>query len=99
MHHDESWVVQRSVLRERGMTLAGPAPQTLIDPVSPDDLRQAMLAVLYGWAAQILDDPAQIKNRGGQTYTVLSLCRILYTLHMAQSFPSRSRRAGHNILG
>ena len=80
MQHDESWIVQRYVLRERGITLAGPAPQTLIDPVSANDLRQAMLVILKGWASQILDDPAQIKHRGGQSYTVLSLCRILYTL-------------------
>ena len=80
MQHDESWIVQRYVLRERGIALAGPAPRTLIDPVSPNDLRQAMLAILKGWASQILDDPAQIKHRGGQSYTVLSLCRVLYTL-------------------
>jgi len=80
MQHDESWIVQRYVLRERGITLAGPAPQTLIDPVSPNDLRQAMLTILNGWALQILKDPAQIKHHGGQSYTVLSICRILYTL-------------------
>jgi hypothetical protein len=28
----------------------------------------------------ILDSPAQMKRRGNQSYTVLSLCRILYTL-------------------
>jgi len=80
MQHDSSWVIQRYTLRERGITLAGPAPQTLIDPVLPHDLRQAMLAILKGWALQILEDPAQIKHRGGQSYTVLSICRILYTL-------------------
>lgn len=39
-----------------------------------------MLSILSGWAAQILDEPAQMKHRGYQSYTVLSLCRILYTL-------------------
>ena len=80
MQHDESWIVQRYALRERGITLVGPAPQTLIDPISPNDLRQAMLAILNGWASQIPDDPAQMKYRGYQSYIVLSLCRILYTL-------------------
>lgn len=80
MQHDESWIVQRYVLRERGITLAGPAPQTLIDPVSPNDLRQTMLVILNGWTSQILEDPAKIKKRGGQSYTVLTICRILYTL-------------------
>jgi hypothetical protein len=67
-------------LRERGITLVGPTPQTLIDPVLPNDLRQAMLGILHRWAAPILDAPAQMKRRGYQSYTVLSLCRILYTL-------------------
>jgi hypothetical protein len=80
MQHDESWIVQRYVLHKRGITLAGPAPQTLIDPVLSSDLRQAMLVILNGWASQILEEPAKIKQRGGQSYTVLSICRILYTL-------------------
>jgi hypothetical protein len=80
IHHGEAWDVHRHVLRERGITLAGPAPRDLIDPVSPTRLRQAMLTLLPGWATQILREPAQIKYRGGQSYTVLSLCRVLYTL-------------------
>ena len=83
VRHDDTWVIHRCVLRERGVTLAGPVPQTLIDPVAPDDLRRAMLTILGGWAAQILDNPAQIAHRGYQSYTVLSLCRILYTLENA----------------
>ncbi len=81
VEHDEAWAVHRCVLRERGITLAGPAPQTLIDPVAPADLRQAMLKTLHGWAASILDNPAQMKTCGYQSYIVLTLCRILYTLH------------------
>jgi len=80
MRHDSDWVVQRYTLRERGITLAGPAPETLIDPVSPSDLRRAMLAIMW-WPTEILDDPAQIKKRGYQSYIVLTMCRMLYTLH------------------
>jgi hypothetical protein len=78
--HDRAWAVHRYVLRERAITLSGPAPQTLIDPVSPEELRQAMREELHGWATQLLNDPAQISDRGYQSYTVLTLCRILYTL-------------------
>ena len=80
VYHDEAWDIHRYVLRERGITLTGPAPRDLIDPVSPTRLRQAMLTLLPGWASQILREPAQIKYRGYQSYTVLSLCRALYTL-------------------
>lgn len=78
--HDSDWVVQRHVLRERAVVLAGPPPQTLIDPVSPDDLGRAMLEILNGWWAPMLDDPARLKGRGYQSYAVLSMCRVLYTL-------------------
>ena len=74
------WVLLRAVLRESGVLLAGAAPAVLIDPVSPDELKQASLAVLDGWAGPLLDDPGQIKGRGYQSYCVLTLCRILYTL-------------------
>ena len=33
--HGEWWVTHRSILRERGITLVGPAPQTLMDPLRP----------------------------------------------------------------
>ena len=74
------WMILRRDLRERGITLVGPAPETLVDPVSPQELREAALAVLQGWTCEILDDPIQIENRGYQSYTVLTLCRMLFTL-------------------
>lgn len=80
MQHESDWVVQRYVLRQCGVTLAGPTPQTLIDPVSPDDLRRVMLETLGGWWASMLDDDAHLSSRGYQSYTVLTMCRVLYTL-------------------
>jgi len=80
VYHDNWWIIHRYILRERGITIVGPALQTLIDPVLPNDLRQAMLSLLHGWATQILDNPNKISSLGYQSYVVLSLCRILYTL-------------------
>ena len=80
--HDESWNVHRWVLRGKGITLAGPDPQTLIDPVSADDLRRGAMVTLRGWASGLLESPDQIDSLGYQTYTVLTICRVLYTLHL-----------------
>ena len=80
VYHDETWVIHRYILRERGITIIGPAPKTLVDPISPNELREAMLPTLRGWATQILNNPNEIVHRGYQSLTVLSLCRILYTL-------------------
>ncbi|TAH52447.1 MAG: DUF4111 domain-containing protein [Chloroflexota bacterium] len=73
-------VVERAVLRERGIVVAGPPIRNRIDPVSADDLRQSMREMLNEWEAPLLDEPAPFHNRGDQSYTVLSLCRALYTM-------------------
>lgn len=79
--HDSDWVIQRHILREQGVVLAGPAPYTLIDPVQPNDLRRAVLEIIHGWWAPMLHDPARLDSRGYQAYAVLTMCRMLYTLH------------------
>lgn len=96
---DATWNVHRYILRERGIVLTGPAPQTLVDFVSPDDLRLAMEVVLNEWAVGILDHPEYMKSRGYQSYVVLSLCRILYTLQhdTVASKPAAARWAQANL--
>ncbi len=78
--HELTWNIHRHILRERGITLLGPAPETLIDPITANDLRQTMSVILRGWAADILNHLEWIQPRGYQSYVVLSICRILYTL-------------------
>ncbi|HSH79506.1 MAG TPA: nucleotidyltransferase domain-containing protein, partial [Herpetosiphonaceae bacterium] len=41
MQHAGDWIIQLHVLREHGVVVVGPSPRTLVDPVQPDDLRQA----------------------------------------------------------
>ena len=78
--HESDWVVQRHILRERGITLLGPEPKSLIDFVSADELRKAMQPILFDWYAHLLKKPDPFGSQGYQSYVVLSLCRILYTL-------------------
>src|SRR5688500_8763693 len=49
MSHESDWMIQSHLLRERGITITGPDLPTLIDPVSPDELRQAVVDVLPLW--------------------------------------------------
>ena len=78
--HASDWVFQRHILREHGVTLAGPPPQTLIDPVSPDELRAAVLSLLNEWWPPMLQTPSRLQHGGYQMYAVLTMCRALYTL-------------------
>ncbi|MCI0399414.1 MAG: DUF4111 domain-containing protein [Chloroflexi bacterium] len=77
--HESDWVMQRHILREHGVALAGPALQTLIDPVRPDDLRQAVRGILWWWELQ-LTDTSRVEKSGYQAYAILTMCRIFYTL-------------------
>ena len=52
----------------------------MIDEVPPAALRRAMNAVLAGWATGLLARADVFRARGYQSYVVLSLCRIRYTL-------------------
>ncbi len=86
-HHGSDWVIQSHVLREQGVALAGPAPQTLIDPVQPDDLRRAALGVLQEWWLPQLDDPVRLHSSEYQAYAILTMCRVLYTLQHGAVVP------------
>jgi hypothetical protein len=79
--HASDWVIHRYVLREYGITLVGPAPHTLIDPVDPDELRRAMIAYMrHEWWASLLADPPRLHKSGAHRYVILTMCRVLYTL-------------------
>ena len=76
-NHDNTAVVRWS-LREHGVVLAGPDPHELVDPVSPELLREDVRWALNEWAAWLrsLDSI----NRRGLAVAVLSHCRVLHTL-------------------
>lgn len=77
---DHGWVIQLHVLRQHGLVVVGPRPQALIDPIGPDDLRQAQRAMLREWWQPQLDDHTRLRSREYQAYAVLTMCRALYTL-------------------
>lgn len=88
--HESDWIPQRHMLRERGFTLVGPDPKTLIDPVSPDDLRDAMRPLLSGWVKSVLKRKVPFAGRAEQSYVVLTVCRILYTLEHGEVASKRA---------
>lgn len=74
------WVIQRHIIREMGVVVAGPAPQTLIDPVPVGDVQQAVRAVLREWWSPMLDKPDWLHRSDYQAFAILSMCRALHTL-------------------
>jgi hypothetical protein len=74
------WVIHRHVLREHGVALVGPSPRTLIDPVGPGDLRDAVRGILDEWWQPMLEDRARLQNGFYRCYAVLTMVRMLHTL-------------------
>lgn len=98
-HHDVDWVIDRWVLREHGVALAGPEPRTFIDPVSPADLRGAVVELLRGFWARQLVEADFLRPREYQCFAVLSICRALHTLGCGAmlSKPAAARWAIENL--
>jgi predicted nucleotidyltransferase len=76
-NHDNTAVVRWS-LREHGVVLAGPDPATLVEQVTPADLRADVLSALREWEEWL--PTLESWSARLQPLVVLSYCRILHTL-------------------
>jgi len=79
--HGSEWVIQRHLVREHGIVLAGPDPRALIDPIEPDDLRRAEVGLLREWWAPQVDQPFRLQSSEYKAYAILTMCRALYMFH------------------
>ena len=80
--HDNRWHV-RWILRERGITIIGPDPKTLLHPVPNGALRSEAVAAIQElkshFVAEIDRPLGWFNTRFGQSFAVLTCCRMLYT--------------------
>jgi Aminoglycoside adenylyltransferase, C-terminal domain len=83
--------VVRWVVRQNGIALAGPPPDTLVDPIPVAALRREIRATMLDWGNEILSDPEHYNNRFYQGFIMLSYCRMLHSLHIGSV---ASKRAG-----
>jgi hypothetical protein len=81
--HRPSWVIERWTVREHGVTLTGPDPKTLIDPVTVDEMREAALGELRKRLANWEDGVwplTDLGHRGSQGFEIETACRVLCTV-------------------
>jgi predicted nucleotidyltransferase len=73
--------VVRWSLREHGVTLVGPEPPELIEPITAEALRAEVREALHEWRAWA-PEPTRTggMSRWKQALLVLSFCRMLHTL-------------------
>ena len=81
---DSDWIIQRHILREQGVIVAGPPIRSLLDPVQPDDLRGAVCGFVRDWWAPMLECSDHLRDREYQAYATLTFCRALYTLRFGE---------------
>jgi hypothetical protein len=83
--HHSDWVIHLHIVREYGLVLIGPPPVTLIDAVTPDELRAATAGVLHSWwATPDAADAIRDAHPGYLAYIVQTMCRALYTLELGK---------------
>ncbi|WP_188536042.1 aminoglycoside adenylyltransferase domain-containing protein [Kocuria dechangensis] len=75
--------VVRWTLRERGITLVGPDPTTLVEPVPGPVLQQRMRGLLPRFGAH-LAQRGGLETAGTQHYAVATCARMLHTLATGQ---------------
>jgi predicted nucleotidyltransferase len=76
----KDWLMNWWVVREQGRTLFGPPPTSIIDPISKDEFLQAVREHAQSWREWIND----MRDRKGQAYAILTMCRALYTMRYGE---------------
>jgi hypothetical protein len=83
--YQNDWIVQLHLVREHGIVVAGPHPKALIAPIAPAELRDSCAAIMRDWEL-LLETPKKF-DAEYQAYTVLTMCRMLYTLEHSAIAP------------
>ncbi len=85
--HRPNWVLERWTVRERGVTVTGPDPKTLIDPISTAQIREAVGDELRKRVVHWADGswPHEVLlHRGAQVFEIETVCRALYTIESGE---------------
>jgi len=77
-------LLEKHVLREKGIVIQGPEPKSFIKPVSANELKRAALNSLKEWWLPKLKDHSKLKADDYQVYAILTMCRALYTIQRGE---------------
>jgi predicted nucleotidyltransferase len=78
------WILNRAILRESGVTLTGPTPDSLIDPISLEARQHAIRDFLREWWQPMLTDSIRLENAEYRVYAVQTMARGLCTLETGE---------------
>ncbi len=78
--YGNEWIINQYFLYKNGIALIGPDFKTLVEPIKISDVKEACIKDLYREWEPKISDTAYLVDSHQQSYVVLNLCRILYTL-------------------
>ena len=88
-----NWALERWIVRESGVTVAGPDPKPLIDPVSPADLRSAASGELRARLQRWTDGSwprEELAHLGTQAFEIETVCRASFTVESGEVSSKRT---------
>lgn len=71
------WLVDWYSVREKGVTLFGPPPETIIEPISKEEFIRAVREQAKEWRKYVMDSK---HSRPFQAYAILTICRAFYAI-------------------
>lgn len=78
--YGNEWIINNYLLLESGVALLGPSFKTLCHPIDIFEVQKACIRDLFQeWEPKISDEK-WLDNSHYQSYLILNLCRILYTV-------------------
>ena len=68
------WLMNWYMVREKGLTLFGPDPKTIIEPITKEEFIQTVKGHVENWNEWV----KPMKSKYAQAYAILTMCRALY---------------------
>lgn len=81
--HDNT-LVNRWVLRERGIVLDGPDLKQWIPPIPEDFLKKEIRKTMIDWCGEISKGTYKLDTQWAQSFAVLMYCRMLHSLETGE---------------
>ncbi|HSW47663.1 MAG TPA: aminoglycoside adenylyltransferase domain-containing protein [Candidatus Saccharimonadales bacterium] len=72
----KEWLMNWYLLREKSKTLYGPAPTTIVEPISKEEFIKSVKDHARSWDKWVED----MRNPYAQSYAILALCRAFYVV-------------------
>jgi predicted nucleotidyltransferase len=84
--YGNEWLINNYLLYNYGITIYGPEFKTLVkEPIEIKEIQEACIKDFYKEWMPKINDHEWLTNSHYQSYLVLNICRILYTIHESET--------------